>query len=75
MTKGEAERAIRYLCGVWAKESGIPLRPTEQPSFSDFKAWLHGNGHGHYLAFKSLAGPDYDAEAWFDHEFGQGWRN
>ncbi len=73
--KAECEQAIRYLCTEWAKERGIPHRPDFQPSFSEFTSWLNQKGYGHYLNFRSVAGPLYDAEMWFDQEFGQTWRN
>lgn len=75
MKKNECEKAIRHLCHVWAKEAGIPPNPVDQPSFSQFTSWLTANGHGQYLNFRSVAGPLYDAEMWFDEEFKQTWRN
>ncbi|MBR0734994.1 hypothetical protein JQ636_38575 [Bradyrhizobium japonicum] len=44
------------------------------PSFSAFKSWLFKNDYAHYLNFRSRMGADYDAEMWFDGEFGQNWR-
>ena len=73
--KADCEKAIRYLCSAWAKERGIPSRPEFQPSFGDFKSWLSQKGYSHYLNFRSVMGPLYDAETWFDQEFGQTWRN
>ncbi|RWE34990.1 hypothetical protein [Mesorhizobium sp.] len=75
MTKDESEKTIRHLCHVWAQECGIALDPTVQPSFAQFKLWLNKKGYSHYLDFRSVAGADYDAEMWFDHEFKQTWRN
>jgi hypothetical protein len=75
MKKHEAEQAIRHLCHVWARECGISELPVDQPSFPDFKSWLSGKGYGHYLEFRSVMGPNYDAEMWFDQEFRQTWRN
>ena len=75
MTKSDCESAIRHLCDQWAEECGIPKPAIEQPSFADFKRWLSAKGHSHCLNFKSAAGPDHDAELWFDDEFGQTWRN
>ena len=73
--KPSCEKAIRFLCREWARVRGIPNRPAFQPSFIDFKSWLGENGYSHYLNFRSVAGPLYDAEMWFDQEFGQTWRN
>jgi len=73
--KSECETAIRHLCHEWGRSRGIPSRPDFQPSFADFKSWLSEKGYSHYLHFRSVAGPDYDAEMWFDQEFGQTWRN
>lgn len=75
MKKSECEPKIRELCHVWAREMDIPPRPVEQPSFSQFESWLTANGYDRYLNFRSVAGPRYDAEMWFDQEFGQTWRN
>jgi hypothetical protein len=68
MTKAEAECAIRRLCGKWAEEQGLSACASAYPSYTSFRTWLDQNGHGHYLRFWSLAGPDYDAEIWFDEE-------
>ena len=73
--KSECETAIWHLCGEWARIRGIPKRPDFQPSFDDFNSWLSQNGYSHYLNFRSLAGPNFDAEMWFDQEFGQTWRD
>ncbi|SMF83556.1 hypothetical protein SAMN06265365_15013 [Tistlia consotensis] len=73
--KDEAERVIRHLCHEWARESGIPREPVDQPSFFDFKSWLSMKGYSHYLNFRSVMGANYDAERWFDEEFKQTWRN
>jgi hypothetical protein len=75
MRKDDCERAIRYLCTEWARERGIPRPPVNQPSFSDFKSWLANKGYGQYLNFKSVRGPESDAEDWFDQELKQTWRN
>jgi hypothetical protein len=73
LKKSECEKAIRALCGQWARN----LSPTEleHPSFSVFKSWLAQNHYAHYLDFRSVRGPDEDAEQWFDEEFKQTWRN
>lgn len=74
MTKGEAERGIRYLCGEWAKLRGIVRDPTVQPSFVDFLSWVRDK-YPAYLQFRSrIPVPDV-VEGWFDEEFGQTWRN
>ncbi len=75
MKKPECEQAIRYLCREWRRVRGIPIRPDFQPSFGEFKIWLRQNGYSHYQNFRSVAGPDYDAEMWCDQEFGQTWRS
>jgi len=75
MKKEECEKAIRYLCTQWARERSIPHQPVDQPSFADFKSWLASKGYSHYLNFRSVRGPDSDAEDWFDQEFKQAWRN
>jgi hypothetical protein len=75
MKKAESEHAIRRLCHEWAKECGILHSPVNLPRFSAFKAWIVAKGYGGYLDFRSIAGPDYHAEMWFDQEFKQTWRN
>ena len=75
MKKGECEKEIRRLCHEWAKEVGIPIRPVDQPHFSEFKSWLRARGDDRYLNFRSERGAEDDAEDWFDDEFGQSWRN
>lgn len=72
MRKNEAEKIIRYLCHVW--HDGLPYPKPDMPSFEAFKSWLDSNGYSHYLKFQSFAGPDYDAELWFDQELKQTWR-
>jgi hypothetical protein len=67
MTKREAESIIRRLVHDWARERGIEAQAAEQPSFSDFKSWLSDKGYSHLLQFRSVAGPDDDAERWFHH--------
>lgn len=66
MKKTEAESAIRSLCHDWvSQQTNAEL---VHPSFSNFATWLEANQYGHYLKFRSLAGPEYDAEMWFDAE-------
>ena len=74
MTKKESEKAIRYLCGEWAKLRGIQISPTEQPSFSDFYYWVQEK-HNSVLEFRSTLPVSEQLEAWFDDEFKQKWRN
>jgi hypothetical protein len=74
VTKAEAEQAVRHLVHVWAKETGLRGTSEENPSFLSFKTWLETNHYSHYLKFRSVAGPRYDAEMWFDHELKQMWR-
>lgn len=72
MKKSEAEAAIRLLARQW--HSTLSAEKQEHPSFFEFKAWLRDNGYGSYLQFRSVMGPDEDAERWFDDELGQNWR-
>ena len=74
MKKDECEKAIRHLCGEWARDAALTHAELEHPSFSAFKAWLSEKGYSRYLDFRSVAGSDYDAELWFDQEFKQTWR-
>jgi hypothetical protein len=70
--KYECEQPIRTLAREWFNAQ--PEDKREHPSWSAFKAWLHEKHDSHYLDFCSVAGADYDAEAWFDDELGQNWR-
>lgn len=72
MKKPECEKAIRSLAATWARETGVNV--SDHPSWSSFKNWLSEKGYSGYLNFRSVMGPDYDAEAWFDDELGQNWR-
>lgn len=72
MKKAECETAIRSLATKWARETGVGK--SDHPSFSSFKTWLRETGYAGYLYFRSIAGHNYDAEAWFDDELGQNWR-
>lgn len=73
MKKSDAKPAIRNLCHVWKAER-FPVTTTNRLHFSDFVDWLRER-HPDLLQFRSVAGPLYDAEQWFDDEFRQGWRN
>jgi hypothetical protein len=73
-TKPECEKAIRQLCQQWAKEKGINISTENDPGFSTFRIWLEERGFSSYLNFRSVAGPIYDAEMWFDEEMKQTWR-
>jgi hypothetical protein len=75
LKKAECEQAIRRLCHEWAKVLGIVPSSELQLSFSQFKSWLRENGYSHYLDFRSVMGPEADAEMWFDQELKQAWRN
>lgn len=78
--KAEAKSAFPALCSQWATECDIRPDPNGDlrafhPSFSAFITWMREKGYGHYLEFRSVMGPLYDAEMWFDEEFKQRWRN
>jgi hypothetical protein len=77
MKKAEAEKVIRHLCHDWGREMKIPIPSTypDQASFSAFTAWLEEKGYSRYLDFRSRMSARYDAERWFDEEFGQTWAN
>lgn len=72
MKKAECEKAIRSLSTKWF--ATLPEDEKEHPGFGSFCRWLHENGYGSYLDFRSTMGPSYDAESWFDDELGQSWR-
>ena len=75
MKKDDAERQIRYLCGVWAEHKGFAMDGTADPSFIEFWVWLKDNGHGYVMDFRARGGSDYHASRWFDEEFKQSWKN
>jgi hypothetical protein len=75
LKKTECEKAIRSLCHKWAAANGINIGAVEQPSFLEFKQWLSSNGYSYLLGFRSVSGPVFDAELWFDQEMKQTWRN
>lgn len=75
VTKPEAEQAIRYMVGQWARVANVNKGQSDMPSFGDFVSWLCRTGHGHYLDFRSTIGPMNDVERWFDDKLGQAWRN
>lgn len=75
MKRSEAEPAIRHLVHQWAKEAGVAVGSTEQPSFSAFRRWASERGHSAYFTFRSTMGALEDSERWFDQEMGQSWRN
>ena len=70
VSKPESEKAIRHLCHVWAETLG-PVGNQHHYSFSAFTRWLEENHYSHLLKFKSVMGPEEDAERWFDQEFKQ----
>jgi hypothetical protein len=75
MLMKEAEKGIRYLCGMWAKEVGMSTPSGNppmsfEPNFSDFYSWVQSK-HSTYLNFKSHSNVRYMVEMWFDNEFKQ----
>lgn len=75
MKKAEAELSIRNLCHDWGKIQNIPRQPNSDPSFSEFMTWVHDQGYGYCLEFRSVRGARSDVEHWFNEEFRQRWRN
>lgn len=80
--KAEAEKKVRHLCHVWAKEKGFDPSAYAtmefQPSFGEFTNWLELKGYSYILQFRSgrHRRSSYEvAQHWFDQEFKQTWRN
>ncbi len=74
MTKGEAERGIRYLCQVWRKDAGLEGADAKSLGVYTFLAWVRSN-HPSYLSFRTTTSVTDDVERWFESEFGQtAWR-
>lgn len=71
MKRSEADPAIRYLVGQWARETGVQVGSADQPSISPFRRWAEAQGHGGYLMFRSTIGALDDAERWFDQDLRQ----
>jgi hypothetical protein len=74
MTKRQAEKDLPHLFDKWRDEAKLAAEDLEHPSYSDFKRWAQENGYSRYWDFRSVAGADYDIEAWFDEHFAQMWR-
>jgi hypothetical protein len=75
LKKSECETAIRELCHKFAEDKGFTPRPDYDPGFITFVNWVNQKGYSQYLNFRSVAGPQYDAEMWFDEEMKQKGRN
>jgi hypothetical protein len=71
VTKTEAQECLTGIFCRWARECGVPIRPVEYPSFSDFCAWVNENHYSLYFDFRSTTGALYDVERWFNTFFGQ----
>lgn len=78
MKRDECEKAIRGLCHQWAIETGVSRdhKADPEPSVYKFKTWMHQNGHGRFLEFRTLKGYSADEwiEIWFAQEMKQAWR-
>jgi hypothetical protein len=73
MKKDDCEKAIRHLCHVWAKETGIAKTQGAHPSPQAFIAWVRDK-HPVYLGFRSVAGVEREVETWLAQELTQTWR-
>jgi hypothetical protein len=73
MKKDECEGAIRHLCGEWRRQPEQRDKLDSQLYFSDFLTWTRRE-YPRYLNFRSAISAEYDAELWFDEEFGQTWK-
>ena len=71
--KEECERALRHLCHVWWKESGLSATSEGHPSFTQFFAWVVQN-YPSYLNFRTTITVSFEVDMWFDQEFKQTWR-
>ncbi|BDW83113.1 hypothetical protein MACH24_25510 [Erythrobacter sp. Dej080120_24] len=70
MKKSDAERAVRQMCGEWAKEIGLARPDYPSASFLQFWSWAQAN-YSPYLNFQTTTGVRYDVEMWFEDEMGQ----
>ena len=70
MSVKEAEKGIRYLCGMWAKQREMSAPYGASSDFSDFYSWVQSR-HLTYLNFKSHSNVRYMVEMWFGAEFKQ----
>ncbi len=69
--KSECESMVRHLIHEWKDIRGLNGTADESPSFLDFKSWACSKGYEWCFKFRSVAGPDFDAEMWFDQELKQ----
>ena len=73
MKKAEAEAIILAELGVWVDQQLNSGHQKSDMSWSDFRTYLL-ELHPRALSFKSTAGPDFDAELWFDQFTNQTWK-
>ena len=74
LKKVECETAIRSLNHEWAASQGLIPSTEIATIYSEFRAWLESKGNSHFLKFRSVADPDFNAKMWFDDEMKQNWR-
>jgi hypothetical protein len=73
-TKPEGEAAIRRMFEEWRFEPAQRGVAEVKLSYSKFRAWVDQKGYSNYFKFRSLAGPEEDAERWFAQRFKQKWK-
>lgn len=74
MKKGEAERGVRHMVGLWKKLPEQADQSNDELSFGSFYAWVQSE-YPNYLDFRTTTGVRYDVEMWFDQELGTAWMN
>jgi hypothetical protein len=73
-TKPECEAAIRQIFEEWRFEPAQRGIAEVNLSYSEFRVWVDQKGYSNYFKFRSLAGPEEDAERWFAQRFKQRWK-
>lgn len=79
LKKSECKAAIEQLAHEWLKtQPPLDVRKSEglyqYPSFLSFQTWLHDQGYGIYLDFRSQYGALNEAEGWFEAILKPVWR-
>ena len=67
MTKGEAEKAVRWLVSQWRESAGYGLAAAKDVPFGEFYSWLQ-NEHPECLDFRTTGSVRDTVERWFDDE-------
>jgi hypothetical protein len=73
-TKPQCETAIGQMFNQWRLEPAQQDIAEVDLSYSKFRAWADQKGYSSYFKFRSVMGPEEDAERWFAQRFRQTWK-